>query len=433
MNVNEATSQLVQAAIAELLENIRQQISEKVYYEVNLAVSNIDIHQELHKQIQDNVGSAVTTYHWPNDVPSKDYNEDAVVRGITQEFKSRTHEFLHTLTNHVQQKIIEDVYGRLAAMDYQAMVRDQVNQLLSANIQQYNFPANSIPAASVNTADLQISASQISGGTIRRFESTGIQDSATRCQLTILDEATVFENRLVSRDIEIAGSATFNGTLNFNGALDADSAFVKGIVTASVDRINSEYSSGFYDQYCNRVIDHLGTQGIDSGLVRVGNQKLVEGERLAGLITESNLQKVGALRELQVVGETLLDETVYVSNRRLGINTMEPERVLDLWDQEVQITMGKRQQNVAAIATPRNQQLIIGTGNRDQLVLNTDGSVTVQQLEIGRLRHGSSSTMPTDNRPLGTVIWNERPQIGESMGWVSLGGARWARFGTITE
>jgi hypothetical protein len=54
-------------------------------------------------------------------------------------------------------------------------------------------------------------------------------------------------------------------------------------------------------------------------------------------------------------------------------------------------------------------------------------------LNIGRVRHTSSSTMPVDNRPAGVVVWNEKPYIGGPIGWVSLGGARWAGFGTITE
>lgn len=429
MNVQTATDQLVQAAIADLLGNIRTQISEKIYYEITAALSGFDIHQELLNRINETVNQAVTTYHWPDN----NFGQDAVVTGITTEFKNRTTEYLVALSAHVQQKIIEDLYHKLQTLDYTTYIREQIDTVIRASISTYNFPNQSIPGSSIRTDTLKITTGMIEPGTFQRFESTGIQDSATRCQLTILDEATVFENRLVSQDIEIAGSATFNGTLNFNGSIDTNSKFIQQIVDSSVEKITNNYTDGTYDQYSNRVIDRLNQQGLSAESVRVGDKPIVQGETLAGTITQSNLQRVGALSELQVVGETLLDETVYVSNRRMGINTLEPERALDLWDQEIQVTVGKKQQNQAQINTPRNQQLIIGTGSKDQLVLNTDGSITVQQLDIGKLRHSSASSAPTDNRPVGTVVWNERPQIGASIGWVSLGGARWARFGTISE
>jgi len=433
MNINEATNQLVQVAIADLLENIRNQIAEKVLYEVSDAVSGMDIQSLLHSKIKDIVGQAVTTYHWPNDVPSSDYNEDAVVQGITNEFRSRTWEFLTALTGQVQQKIIDDAHGKLSSIDYRQIVREQTAAIIANSVQTYNFPPGSIPITSINTEYLTIPGTRITPGLIKKFESTGIQDSATRCQLTILDEATVFENKLISKDIEIAGSAVFNGAIDFRGTMDQSSPFMQKVIAASVNHIATQYTDGFYDQYCQRVLDKLDSQGVSASQVRVGDQALVENERLAGTITESNLQKVGALRELQVIGETLLDETVYVSNKRLGINTLEPERALDIWDQEVQVTVGKRQQNIAQINTPRNQQLVIGTGNRDQLWVNLDGSISVQQIDIGKLRHSSQAAAPTDNRPMGTIVWNERPQIGAPIGWVSLGGARWARFGTISE
>ena len=49
------------------------------------------------------------------------------------------------------------------------------------------------------------------------------------------------------------------------------------------------------------------------------------------------------------------------------------------------------------------------------------------------MSHSSAAWQPTDNRQLGEIVWNEQPNIGAPIGWVSLGGARWAKFGTITE
>ena len=153
---------------------------------------------------------------------------------------------------------------------------------------------------------------------------------------------------------------------------------------------------------------------------------------LAPTILNSNLQRVGALRELQVTGETLLDETIYVSNHRVGVNTLDPSTVLDIWDQEVQVTVGKLSKDTAKISTPRNQRLIFGSNKQNNLAINTDGSVTVASLNIGEVNHTSAREIPSDNQPVGSIVWNAQPELGEPIGWVSLGGARWAKFGTIT-
>jgi hypothetical protein len=149
-------------------------------------------------------------------------------------------------------------------------------------------------------------------------------------------------------------------------------------------------------------------------------------------VVNSNLQRVGALRELQVVGETLLDQTLYVANGRMGVNTLEPGNVLDLWDQEVQLVAGKKLKDTAIFGTIRNQNLIITANNKDQLLINTDGTVTIESLNIGKSNHSSSGRTPTDNRPSASIVWNENPIVGAPVGWVSLGGARWASFGIIT-
>ena len=43
----------------------------------------------------------------------------------------------------------------------------------------------------------------------------------------------------------------------------------------------------------------------------------------------------------------------------------------------------------------------------------------------------SSETPPTDDQPMGTIVFNSNPSLGGPLGWVSLGGARWANFGII--
>ena len=76
---------------------------------------------------------------------------------------------------------------------------------------------------------------------------------------------------------------------------------------------------------------------------------------------------------------------------------------------------------------------MLGTNQQNQLSLETDGSVQILRLNIGRVNMTSGPWQPTDNRQVGEIVWNEQPQVGQPIGWVSLGGARWAKFGIITD
>ena len=94
--------------------------------------------------------------------------------------------------------------------------------------------------------------------------------------------------------------------------------------------------------------------------------------------------------------------------------------------------MGKVEKDYAVIGAPKAQRLVLSSNRQYNLVLNPDGSVAVQSIRIGSINHSSSNTMPEDDQRKGTVVWNSDPQIGQPIGWVSLGGARWAGFGTVT-
>lgn len=335
-------------------------------------------------------------------------------------------------------RVAQDITAALAQLDLTDIVRQQADGAIRSLVASFEFPDWSIPSRAVDPRELVISANNIDGGVFKGFESTGIQDRATQCQVTVQDDVTVFENKLVAAGLDIVGSVTveqdavFKGNITVEGTLPEDSAFVNQIVDIVVKHFNDKFSNGTFDQYTDRVFMRIADEGIDASIVLVGETPIVDFDgTLAPTVVNSNLQKVGALKELQVIGETLLDQTLYVSNKRVGINTMDPERALDLWDQEVQIVAGKRQQDTAIFGTIRNQNLIISANGKDQLVVNADGSVAVKNLNIGRTNHSSAPRMPTDNRPMGHIVWNENPGIGLPIGWVSLGGARWAAFGLI--
>lgn len=347
--------------------------------------------------------------------------------------KNITDLFLATLKDDVKDQVVRNIKEQMTKVDLVMVVRDHIESMLNNSVKAFTFPPRSISGGSISPDGLWIKADQIAGGTYRDFESTGIQDKATVCQVTILDEATVFENKLVSGTLEIAGDARIKGDLTIDGIVSKDSRLFQDLRTESIAAINGEMQSGILATFRDQVFTQIQTEGIDPSVIKIRGQSLIkDNNTLAPTVINSNLQRVGALRELQVTGETLLDETIYVSNHRVGVNTLDPSTVLDIWDQEVQVTVGKLSKDTAKISTPRNQRLIFGSNKQNNLAINTDGSVTVASLNIGEVNHTSAREIPSDNQPVGSIVWNAQPELGEPIGWVSLGGARWAKFGTIT-
>ena len=404
-----------------------QRANDQILATVNSTLGSIDIRDQVHSMIRDTVANAVQVYKWPNLDQHRDPVQDPVYTGLISEFRSSTDRYLQSLATSIQQQISTQIQDKVSDQNFYTMIVEYVNNLVydAMLTGKFNFPNGSIAGSAINPQGLKITADNVLPGTIRQFESTGIQDRASQCQVVILDQATVFENKLVANDLEVAGTVTFKGTI--------DPELINQVSQATLTKLEQNHQDAVYDQYVQRVLDLLNTTGVAADRVVFEHGSILENNKLNNRITESNLQQVGVLNELQVQGTSIQAETLYTTNRRVGINTRDPEKPLDIWDQEVQLVFGKRSKDQGIIGSPLNQQVVLSANYRNNLILNPDGSVTVERLTIGSVKHTSAREMPLDDRPIGNIVWNENPYIGGPIGWVSLGGARWASFGTIVD
>jgi hypothetical protein len=347
--------------------------------------------------------------------------------------------------NDIVQKIISDLQTQLQAqvLDIvQKQVADQVakiditslfNASFTATLanQQLTFPNNSIPLLAVDTSTLAISGDAVSGGIIANFGSTGIDDKATKCQVSIFDETTVIENNLLTRDLTVKGTVTIEGDLDITGTVPETSDFYTGIVAKATNNVRTSLDQVVFTKYADMVTEQIKANGLDLNKITLNGRDIIVGSALTNSITTSNLQKVGHLQELQVVGETFLSDTLYTTKTRVGVNTIEPNQALSVWDQEVEIGFGKQSNNTAVIGTPRNQTLIVSSNNKNNLTLTPDGGVAVNQITVGSIVITSSDAPPSNDQPKGTIVFNSNPSLGGPLGWISLGGANWANFGII--
>lgn len=355
------------------------------------------------------------------------------IRPIDVEEKLRlaADSIIASLDKQAKSQIVSDIARKIDTIDFTQSITNAVAQQFEARIDRTSWPEESINFSAIKKDGIQISGDNVSGGIIANFSSTGIDDRATECTVTILNDHTIVENNLIAASADIKGELKVEGDLILKGTIPADSPAFINIVDNAAAKVTGNLDDSLFEGYSNKIFDKIKQQGIDLNQITIDGEAVITGNKIGIKITESNLQKLGVVRELQTSGETFLSESLYVSNRRVGINTIDPGYALNVWDQEVEVVLGKRSQDRAMFGTVRNQDLVITSNNKNNLICRPDGSVCIDNLVIGNTVMISAAAAPTSNSPIGTIAWNQQPEIGKPIGWVSLGGARWAEFGLI--
>lgn len=420
MDIDQHVNQIVQNIVSDITTKVQQQAMSAIEAKIAEVIAALDTKTMLGERLGQKIDERLNLLP----IDSKT---------IEAELTSRVSKLATNLANTVQTQSIalvnETIQAQVLKVNFQELCQATLISAIQNN--KFTFPEQSIPLSSVVTTGLQITGDAVVGGIIKNFGSTGIDDKATACQLTILDDITVVENNLLTRDLTVKGTTTIEGDLIVTGSVPESSAMYVSLVKSVADTVKLNLNDTLFSGYADTVFNRIKDSGLDLNKITLNGTEIVNGGNLSNNITFSNLQRVGTLSELRVSGESLLSQTLYTSNKRIGINTVEPASALSIWDQEVEIGFGKRSENTAVIEVPRNQKLIIGVNNKNNLVLLPDGSVTVEKITVGATTLSSASTPPSYDAQQGTIVFNSNPSIGGPLGWVSLGGARWANFGFV--
>ena len=258
---------------------------------------------------------------------------------------------------------------------------------------------------------------------IENFSTAGISDQATQCQLTIMDETTVFENCVTAREVDVVGSITVKD-LVVKGSINTDNHSWDPLARAISEKTLEQLSDEWRNTLVRQVADQIREQGINFDAVQIGGDYLVKDGLLSRHITGSNLQQVGALKNLNVRGEAHIYDTFSVVNKRIGINTQEPEMALSVWDEEVSVVIGKNKAKQAYIGTNRDHGVVIGVNRLPQIEISTDGLTTVKQLQVGLHKLKFETQVPGYAGTRGDIVFNSNPS-NNVFAWVCLGSHNW--------
>ena len=256
------------------------------------------------------------------------------------------------------------------------------------------------------------------------FRSTGIADMASSVQLTIMDETTVVENELTTRNLTVVDNATIQNLI-VKGSINTDNlswnTLADHISNKTLERLSDDWKQTLIDQ----VADHIRTQGITFDRVKINDDFLIDGSTLSRHITESNIQQLGTLNTLTVRGESHLNNSLSALNKRVGINTVEPESALSVWDEEVSLVLGKHKSNEAYIGTNRPQGVSIGVNRVPQIEIDVDGLTKVKKLQVGSWKISHSTDVPGWSGTRGDIVFNTNPGPNNVFGWLCVGGFKW--------
>jgi len=305
--------------------------------------------------------------------------------------------WLAKIESAVNQAMIQRIVAGLSAVDVNSVIKKRVDETME----------------------------KISAGVIEKLSTSGIQDLAANCELSVLDGHVVVENKLTAKDLEVVDSITVRN-LAVTGSINTDNHAWNALSDSISEKTLNKLSEDWRTVLTQQVTEEIQQNGINFDQVKIEGHTLVAGGRLANSIVESNLKSVGVLHNLTVAGESAFNETVVVKKRRLGVNTAEPEMALSVWDEEVSILAGKIKDKLAYIGTGRAQSLSIGVNRSPAIEIDVDGLTAIKKLRVGvhRLSHGTE--VPNYSGTKGDIVFNANPSVNNNVfAWQCLGGFKW--------
>lgn len=330
-----------------------------------------------------------------------------------------------SIKNAVDQAVAKTIQNNINELSRDAQWLDRIEQLINQAVAYQTIAKlGSIDINTIINQRVDENVDRFLEKLRENFSTKGIVDQATETQLTVMDEATVFENDLVANNLEVANGAVINH-LVVKGSINTDNTSWDDLATSIKERTLKQFVTEFQEKMIQDVAVFIKNSGIDSSQIRFGGQVLAEDNRLSSSITDTNIQKVGILRNLTVASTTNLNETVTVHRKRVGINTEEPEMALSIWDEEVSLNIGKTKLNQAYIGTGRAQGISIGTNRVGHIDITADGLTQIKKLQVGLHKIGHASEVPGWSGTKGDIIFNSSPGNDRVFAWVCLGAYKW--------
>jgi hypothetical protein len=421
MDINQQLQPIVAGIIDNLKGTIENELRDQISNEIIKKIANSEFDTVVARLVEQSIRTRLDNFNF---VGTSDEQLQKIIAQLTDQINKN-------LTATANQQISSYINQKLAAVNVTEVIGALVQNKVGSMLQTTSFPEKSISHNSVDFSGLRLTGDQVQGGIIANFGSTGIEDLATRVQMTLMDRGTAFEGPLFAPQLAVKGDISLDGKLIINGEVAADAQGFLKLVRQTSEAVKELLTDDLFSGFSDIIFKKMQADGIDLNKITQGGREIVNGNQLGYHIVDTNIKRLGVVSDLQTSGENLLSETLYVTQGRVGVNSMDPSAALSVWDQEVEVTVSKRSLDTAYIGAPRSQRVILGSNSKDNIVLETDGSVEIENLRVGNVPMSSASAIPNYPAISGTIVWNETPAPGGPVGWICLGATQWAKFGKI--
>jgi hypothetical protein len=327
----------------------------------------------------------------------------------------------------VQQHVIDFIND--LAMDPEWM--EKIETLVSQNFsQKITDLLNTVDVNQLVLNNLDAAIDRYHARILEGFRTNGIHDQSTANQITVTDEVTLVNNPLMAHSLAVEHDTELQGTttvqdLVVKNTINTDAPAWQQLREQMADATMSRITQEWRDTLVQQVLDLAKTQGIEFGNVDINGFPLIMGNRLNPDVTVTNIQKLGVLQNITVSGRGDFFDTLSVRQKRIGVNTSDPDSALSVWDEEISLSIGKHDKETAFVGTSRRQRLALGVNRQPVIVIDENNLVSMPALRIDRWKVGHSSTVPGHSGTRGDIMFNSDPKPNTPFAWVCLGAARW--------
>jgi len=352
--------------------------------------------------------------------------DQTIISEVIESIKSNLSDQVITKVRHEYNKTVREVVEQEIPVLMQTVDIDQKIDTLASQV------INQLVDRSVRSADVPKLVKDMVTRTMTLNQSQlnkmypGIEDQSDAVNLTLMPGVVVNEHDFVSKNIEVmntitADSASVNN-LTVLDKIDINGPAKQSLVDVIGLDIKQNLEQTWQNQIAEKVTESIAKHGVNIKDALLNNEPLVTNG-----VLNSSINNIGPLNALKVNGNATVG-VMHIKDNRVGINTDSPDSSLSIWDEEVAISIGKKQQNTGFVGTSRSQDLSLGTNNRAQLTIRQDGTVEVDKLKLANRQIGFSETVPNWSGAKGDIMFNSNPTNESVTGWICLGTFRWKGF-----
>ena len=414
----------------QLTDLVEREIKNAVAQQVQQAVSQTqwieDLEQQIIQFVQDRITARFSSISTVPDLVStvQQRVSELFANGLIPELSSYVDldHIEKTIDRAVQSFIPSVIDNLILDPQWQKKIDDLIAQLVMNRV---SSRLGQIDIDSAVAKQLEVSMDKWQAILKKDFSSQGIHDRANDVELTVLPETVRVQNNLeINKSLIVKDSVSVRD-LVVTGSVNTDNNSWNELAEVIADRTLCSLNSTWSQNLVKSVLDLAIKQGIDFQQVLIGGKPIVTDDCLSPAVTKTSITQLGSLESLMVRGESNFNETLNVSRKRVGINTDAPDSALSIWDEEINLSLGKLKSNTAWIGTSRLQDLAIGVNGIASIMVNKEGLVTVKELRLGRHRISHADQVPGWSGTNGDLVINSDPKSEAPFGWICLGTFRW--------